>query len=94
MERKEVLAVVIRCVGVPKCALSEETSLVNDLDFDSLDVSDVIMNIEGEFSGKGKDFFNIPDRDIDRLKTIGQITDYVFEKLQKKRSGAEILVPV
>jgi len=50
-----------------------ETSLLDDLDADSLDAVEIIMAIEDEFG------IEIPDEMAESLKTIGEIVEYVEE---------------
>ncbi|WP_101772600.1 acyl carrier protein [Peptostreptococcus faecalis] len=51
-----------------------DTDLQEDLDADSLDAVEIIMNIEEEFDIK------IPDEDINDIKTIGDIIKYIEDE--------------
>ena len=51
--------------------LSLETKIADDLGADSLDVVEMLMSIEGEFD------VEIPDEEIEKLKTIGDVVDYI-----------------
>ncbi|MDY5964257.1 MAG: acyl carrier protein [Peptostreptococcus porci] len=51
--------------------LKMDTNLLEDLDADSLDAVEIIMNIEEEFETK------IPDEEIDNVKTIGDIISLI-----------------
>ncbi|MBE6732804.1 MAG: acyl carrier protein [Ruminococcaceae bacterium] len=51
--------------------LSLETKIAEDLGADSLDVVEMLMAIEGEFD------VEIPDDEIEKLKTIGDVVDYI-----------------
>ncbi len=51
-----------------------ETSLMKDLEADSLDAVEIIMAIEDDFD------IEIPDEDAEGFKTIGDIVKYVEEK--------------
>lgn len=53
--------------------IARNTSLLDDLDADSLDAVEIIMAIEDEFG------IEIPDELAESLKTIGEIVDYVEE---------------
>lgn len=55
--------------------ISLETSLIDDLGADSLDVVELIMSIEDEFG------VSISDEDAATLTTVQRIVDFV-EKLQ------------
>lgn len=52
-------------------SLTIDTNLLEDLDADSLDAVEIIMNIEEEFDIK------IPDEEIDNIKTIGDIISVI-----------------
>ena len=52
-----------------------ETSMVDDLDADSLDAVEVIMAIEDEFD------IEIDDEDAEGFKSIGDIVNYVNSKI-------------
>lgn len=51
--------------------LTMETNIAKDLDADSLDVVELLMTIEDEFS------IEIPDEEIENIKTIGDLTEYI-----------------
>ncbi len=51
--------------------IEKNTSLMNDLDADSLDAVEIIMAIEDEFG------VEIPDEEAENFKTIGDIVEYV-----------------
>lgn len=53
----------------------ETTSLVNDLEADSLDAVEIIMALEDEFD------IEIPDEDAEKFANIGDIAKYVESKL-------------
>ena len=50
--------------------LTEDTSF-EELNFDSLDVVDLIMSLEEEFDCE------IPDEEVDNIKTVGDIVKYI-----------------
>ena len=54
--------------------LTEDTSFILDLGLDSLDVVEVIMEVEHEFN------IQIPDHEADSLKTVGQTIDYILSQ--------------
>ena len=51
--------------------ITMETSLVEDLEADSLDAVEVIMALEDEFG------IEIPDEDAENFKTIGDLYKYI-----------------
>ena len=48
-----------------------DDSTMSDLNFDSLDCVQLIMELEDEFN------INIPDEEAEKLKTVGEIITYV-----------------
>ena len=51
--------------------ITPETRLQEDLNADSLDVVDLIMNIQDEFE------VEIPDEDVENIKTVGALVEYI-----------------
>ena len=60
---------------VPADSITEETSMVDDLGADSLDVVELIMSVEDEFG------LSVSDEDAVELTTVGKIVEYI-ERLQ------------
>lgn len=56
-------------------SLTTETNIAKDLDADSLDVVELLMTIEDEFN------IEIPDEEIENIRTIGELTDYIQENM-------------
>lgn len=55
--------------------ITMETALDEDLGADSLDVVDVLMSIEDTFS------VEIPDEEIEKLRTVADVVAYIEEHL-------------
>lgn len=53
--------------------MAMETDIANDLGADSLDVVELLMSIEDEFA------VEIPDEEIENIKTIGDLVRYIEE---------------
>ncbi len=73
----KVFAIVSEQMGVDKAEISRETSFVNDLNADSLDTVELVMEFEDEFE------MSIPDEEAEKIKTVGQAIDYIMEHLNK-----------
>jgi acyl carrier protein len=58
-------------LGVDESEITEEASFQDDLDADSLDLVELIMELEDQFGMK------IPDEDAQKITTVGQAVDYV-----------------
>ena len=48
-----------------------ETNIAEGLGADSLDVVDILMSLEDEFE------MEIPDEAIEKIKTVGQLVNYI-----------------
>ena len=57
--------------GVDKSKITEDSSFVDDLDTDSLDMIELIMAFEEEFG------IEIQDKDAERIKTVGDVIKYL-----------------
>ena len=51
--------------------VTEEAEVIEDLGADSLDIVDLVMTLEEEVNTE------IPDEDIENLKTVGDIVKYI-----------------
>jgi len=71
-----VKKVVVSQLGVDNDQVNPDTSLVDDLNADSLDLMELIVALEEEFSG-GNDKLEIPDEDVQSLSTVQQVVDYI-----------------
>ena len=52
-----------------------DTNIIEDLGADSLDLVDFVMSLEDEFDKE------IPDEDIEKIKTVGDIVSYIENSL-------------
>lgn len=71
MVLEKVKAILARQFDEDEDNITPETRLQEDLNADSLDVVDLIMNIQDEFE------VEIPDEDVENIKTVGALVEYI-----------------
>ena len=65
--------IIVEQLGVNEENVKEEATFVDDLSADSLDIVELVMNIEEEFE------MEIPDGDADKIVTVGDVVEYIKE---------------
>ena len=51
--------------------ITPDTNLFSDLDFDELDLYDMVMSVEDDFE------MELPDEALEKLKTIGDLIKFI-----------------
>ena len=76
LSREEVLEQIkselSQKLGIEESEITEDASFEEDLGADSLDLVEVVMDLEDQFGLK------IPDEDARELTTVGKAIDYVI----------------
>ena len=73
----KVIEIVSEQMGVDKSEITRETHFINDLNADSLDTVELVMEFEDEFE------LSIPDEEAEKIHTVGQAIDYIKEHQNK-----------
>lgn len=68
---EKVYSIVSEQMGVNKAEINRETSFINDLNADSLDIVELVMEFEDNFE------ISIPDEEAEKIRTVGQAIDYI-----------------
>lgn len=68
---EQLKAVIVKHLKVDPAKITESTNLLEDLGADSLDLVEIIMEIENTFG------IAIPDEDITKLKTMKDAVAYI-----------------
>jgi len=67
----KVFEIVSEQMAINKAEITRETAFINDLNADSLDIVELVMEFEDNFD------MSIPDEEAEKIKTIGQAIDYI-----------------
>jgi acyl carrier protein len=74
---EKVISIVAEQMGVDKSEINRDTNFVNDLNADSLDTVELVMEFEDEFET------SIPDEDAEKIQTVGQAIDFIKDHIAK-----------
>jgi acyl carrier protein len=75
---KRVVEIISEQMGADKAEITRETSFSNDLNADSLDTVELVMEFEDEFD------LSIPDEEAEKIQTVGAAIDYIATVAQSK----------
>ncbi len=74
----KVIDIISEQMGADKSEITKETSFINDLNADSLDTVELVMEFEDEFD------MSIPDEEAEKIQTVGAAIDYIVSVMQTK----------
>ena len=74
----KVVEIISEQMGVEKSEITRETSFINDLNADSLDTVELVMEFEDEFD------MSIPDEEAEKIQTVGAAIDYIVKAMHSK----------
>lgn len=69
----KVKGIIAEQLGVDEAEVSMESSFIEDLGADSLDIVELVMALEEEFD------IVIPDEDAEKIRTVGEAVNYIKE---------------
>jgi acyl carrier protein len=75
--KEKVIAIVAEQMGVEKGEIGMDTNFVNDLNADSLDTVELVMEFEDEFET------SIPDEEAEKIQTVGQAVEFIKDNMGK-----------
>ena len=70
---EKVKAIISEQLGVDEADVTMESSFIEDLGADSLDIVELVMALEEEFD------IVIPDEDAEKIRTVGDAVNYIKE---------------
>ncbi len=71
----QVIALVASKMDVDAAGITEETHFINDLQSDSLDMAELVIDLEEEFD------VTISDEDAQTIETVGQAITFIEAKV-------------
>jgi len=74
----KVIDIISEQMGADKAEITRETSFINDLNADSLDTVELVMEFEDEFD------MSIPDEEAEKIQTVGAAIGYIVNIIQSK----------
>jgi acyl carrier protein len=72
--QKQVIDIVVEQLGVDASEVTLAKSFVEDLNADSLDLTELIMTFEERFG------FEISEEEAEKLKTVGDVVEYIEKR--------------
>jgi acyl carrier protein len=69
----KVKAIIVEQLGAEEEDVKVDSSFVDDLGADSLDIVELVMALEEEFE------LEIPDEDAEKIRTVGEAVKYIQE---------------
>ena len=68
---EKVMDIVSEQLSVPREEITRESSFVDDLKADSLDIVELVMELEDEFD------ISIPEDEVESMNTVGSAIDFI-----------------
>ena len=68
---EKVIEVIVEQLGVEDENIKLDTSFIDDLGADSLDIVELIMALEEEFD------MQIPDSEAEKISTVNDVVEYI-----------------
>lgn len=78
---EKVAKIVAEHLGVDLAAVQLESTFIDELGADSLDVVEIVLAFEDEFG------IDIPDEDAEKITKVSQAVDYINAKLGKSAAS-------
>ncbi len=74
----KVIDIICEQMGTDRSEITRQTSFINDLNADSLDTVELVMEFEDEFD------MSIPDEEAEKIQTVGAAVDYIVKIAHSK----------
>ena len=63
--------IIAQALGINQDSIKDESNFINDLGADSLNIVEIVMEIEDEYE------IVIPDEDVEQFNTVGDLKNYI-----------------
>ncbi|MGQ9732013.1 MAG: acyl carrier protein [Candidatus Zipacnadales bacterium] len=77
---EQVKEIIVQELSVPEEKVKESSTFESDLRADSLDVVELVMELEEKFE------IEIPEEDFEAIRTVGDLVRYIEAKLAERKS--------
>lgn len=74
---EKVVQIVSEATKIDMAKISSQTSFIDDLNLDSLDIAELMMKVEDEFN------VEIPEEDAEKIRNISDVVSYIQTKLKQ-----------
>mgnify|MGYP000976186455 FL=1 len=68
---EKIRDIIAEQLGIEASEITPESTFVDDLGADSLDIVELIMALEEEFN------MEIPDEEAEKISTVGDVVEYI-----------------
>ncbi|MBQ3415969.1 MAG: acyl carrier protein [Clostridia bacterium] len=72
---EKIKGIIVEQLSVTESTVTMESSFIDDLGADSLDIVELIMALEEQFD------IEIPDSDAEKVVTVGDVVEYIKENV-------------
>ncbi len=72
---EKIKGIIVEQLGVAEASVTLESSFIDDLGADSLDIVELVMALEEEFD------IEIPDADAEKVTTVNDVVEYIKENV-------------
>ena len=72
---EKVKTVIVEQLGIDEASVRMDSSFLDDLGADSLDIVEFIMALEEEFG------IEIPEEDVEKIVTVKDVVEYISENI-------------
>lgn len=76
MVLEKIIQMLSEQLNIDAETITADTRIIEDLNADSLDMVEMLMSAEDEFD------VEIPDEEIEHLKTVGDVAEYIANHME------------